>query len=180
MHTELLSMEALGMSDGAVVAIVTGCVSIVATIVAFLTLWVKLKYGVEKTVAVETKLDANTALTKAGTDAAAGAAAKAERKAEEAVLKVEAVDDKANTIVHQTNGTQEVLKTLVTTLLSKVTELGEHTRTGNHRVLDGVNLVIVKLSEMAALQKVVVGVPLVVPPAPSLPFSPTSEVKVKP
>lgn len=51
------------MSDAAVATLVSGVVTIVTMLVGFLTLWVKLKYGVEKTKDVESKVDHNTALT---------------------------------------------------------------------------------------------------------------------
>ena len=65
------------MSDAAIANIVTGIVTTVTLLIGFLTLWVKLRYGVEKTEEVarrsqqvESKVDHNTLVTKAGTDAA--------------------------------------------------------------------------------------------------------------
>lgn len=65
------------MSDAAIAAIVTGVVTVATMVVGFLTLWVKLKYGVEKaeeavtkTYAVERKIDDNTVITKAASVAA--------------------------------------------------------------------------------------------------------------
>lgn len=58
------------MSDGAIVTVMTGVVTIVMGVIGFLTLWVKLKYGVERAdeaaenaQKVEKKLDENTKIT---------------------------------------------------------------------------------------------------------------------
>lgn len=51
------------MSDSAVANIMTDLVTITITVVGFLTLWVKLRYGIRKTESVESKLDDNTAMT---------------------------------------------------------------------------------------------------------------------
>ena len=65
------------MSDGAIATIVTGLITITMTVIGFLTLWLKLRYGVtkaeetaEKVHTVEKKLDANTVMTAAGVNAA--------------------------------------------------------------------------------------------------------------
>lgn len=72
------------MSDPAIATIVTGLVTITTMIVGFLTLWVKLRYG------VESKITANTELTRAGTATATAnakiAASAASIAAEKAVL----------------------------------------------------------------------------------------------
>lgn len=52
------------MSDAAIASIVTGFVTVMLSLIGFLTLWAKLKYGEKKVEAVSTKIDANTALTK--------------------------------------------------------------------------------------------------------------------
>jgi len=69
------------MSDAAVTTIVTGFVTIVTMVIAFLTLWVKVRYGVgrveeivTKTRAVENKIDHNTTMTAQIKDAAEKAA----------------------------------------------------------------------------------------------------------
>lgn len=51
------------MSDAAITAIVSGVITVAGMVVGFLTLWVKIKYGVEKVKEVESKVDANTVLT---------------------------------------------------------------------------------------------------------------------
>lgn len=91
------------MSDGSITTIVTGTVTVATLVVGFLTLWLKLRYGVERadslsrkadslaaqTGAVKEKLEENTAITKAGAvaatanaKAAAGAAAEAREAAQ--------------------------------------------------------------------------------------------------
>ena len=56
------------MSDSAITVIVSGTVQAIVLVVGFLTLWIKLRYGVED------KIDLNTKLTKAGTTEAANSA----------------------------------------------------------------------------------------------------------
>ena len=68
------------MSDASIVTLVTGITTVVTTIVAFLTLWVKLQYGVDK---VSNKVDDNTRLTKEGTTVAAIAATAAANRTDE-------------------------------------------------------------------------------------------------
>ena len=63
------------MSDTAVATIVTGCITVSGMVIGFLTLWVKLRYGVEQ------KLDHNTAITQEGAEAAATSARAAETSA---------------------------------------------------------------------------------------------------
>ena len=65
------------MSDAAVATTVTGLVTITTMIMGFLTLWIKLKYGIkkveeatEKAHTVEQKIDHNTVITEAATSAA--------------------------------------------------------------------------------------------------------------
>lgn len=62
------------MSDAAVTAIVAGVVNVAGLLVGFLTLWLKVKHGVEKVNAVDQKVDVNTALTTEAKDAASRAA----------------------------------------------------------------------------------------------------------
>lgn len=55
------------MSDAAIASIATALVTIVTMVIGFLTLWLKLRYGVEeKAKTVEKKLDQNTQITRAG------------------------------------------------------------------------------------------------------------------
>lgn len=52
------------MSDAAIATVATCVVTITTMIVGFLTLWVKLRYGVEKTVEANEKIEHNTDITK--------------------------------------------------------------------------------------------------------------------
>lgn len=107
------------MSDAAITTIVSGVITAVLTLVpmviGFLTLWVRLKYGVEKAEeaakkakAVEEKIDNNTQLTKEGTEAATANAKKAADAVTQAAEKTEAADKKKleilQEIAEQTNG----------------------------------------------------------------------------
>lgn len=76
------------MSDAAVTVLVSGLVTITTMVIGFMTLWIKLRYG------VETKIDNNTALTTAGTLAAADNAKVAVEAANLAANKVAATEDK--------------------------------------------------------------------------------------
>lgn len=78
------------MSDAAVATIVGAAVNIIGMVVGFLTLWVKLKYGVQKAEeaatkaqVVETKIDRNTDITTEAKDAAAAGRAHADICGEE-------------------------------------------------------------------------------------------------
>ena len=93
------------MSDATVVALVTGLGTIVATVVGFLTLWVKLKYG------VEFKIDTNTEMTRAGAKAATDHAKIAATSANAAAQKATATEDK---ITNMLNGQLDVrIRTVV-------------------------------------------------------------------
>lgn len=104
------------MSDAAIATLVTGVLSLATMVIGFLTLWIKLRYGVERTEAlaqktqtVEYKIDTNTALTRAGTEAAtenakvaATAANEASRKSDNIAEKLNGVlDDKIRAIVKE-------------------------------------------------------------------------------
>lgn len=51
------------MSDGAIASITAALITITTMVIGFMTLWVKLKYGVKTAESVETKVDHNTAMT---------------------------------------------------------------------------------------------------------------------
>ena len=153
------------MSDAAVSSLVYAIITIVGMIVGFLTLWVKLKYGVAKAeeaatkaTVVENKLDENTRLTKDGTTAAATAAARAETAATGAITAaVSASQENAeklhilHKIEEQTNGAAESLRALVAALADRVKKLEEYNRDSAHRVLDAVNAMHLKLMELVGL-----------------------------
>lgn len=91
------------MSDGAVIAIVTGCVTVTTSLVGFLTLWLKLKYGADKAAEavvkaaeVEKKIDANTVITEEGARVAADSAKEAVQTAKEAKVATESIANKLN------------------------------------------------------------------------------------
>lgn len=56
------------MSDAAITSIVTGLVTIGLSAIGFLTLWIKLKYGVQKVEDANTKIDAAAVQVQANTD----------------------------------------------------------------------------------------------------------------
>lgn len=91
------------MSDAAIASLVTGVVTVTTIIVGFLTLWIKIRYGVEKaeeaavqTQIVEKKLDNNTAITKEGQQIAAIAVKAAAATASNAAQKAEALSQQLN------------------------------------------------------------------------------------
>lgn len=61
------------MSDAAISSIVAGVLTLATMVIGFLTLWLKVKYGVDRVNAVEGKIDHNTNLTTQAADAAAKA-----------------------------------------------------------------------------------------------------------
>ena len=81
------------MSDAAITSIIAGLITITTMVVGFLTLWVKLRYGVKE---VENKVDVNTAMTRAGTGAAAKAALAAATAASEAKTTTETIAESIN------------------------------------------------------------------------------------
>lgn len=95
------------MSDAAITAIVSGFITITGMVIGFLTLYIKLRYGVEKAEeaavkasVVEGKIDKNTELTRAGTASAAEAAADAAKKTEELSKQMNgSLDSRIRTIV---------------------------------------------------------------------------------
>lgn len=123
------------MSDAAITTLASSLVQIVLTVVGFLTLWVKLRYGVEvsqkaanKAQDVESKLDANTVTT-------------------------ESVNAKADTIVKQTNGSFDQVRILVAKIAERVDKLEEYNRTNAHRIFDAINAVHLKVAELSVSHK---------------------------
>jgi uncharacterized protein YoxC len=124
------------MSDAAVTTLVAGFVQVAVLVVGFLTLWIKLKFGVEgaqrsaekaasKVQDVADKLATNTATT-------------------------DEVNSKADTIVSQTNGVMGALKNAVDLLAARVSKLEDYNHTSAHRLLDAVNAVHLKVAELSA------------------------------
>lgn len=95
------------MSDAAVANLITGLVTITTMVIGFLSLWLKLKYGVEKAeeaavnaIKVERKIDQNTAITKEQGNAAREAADNAVFSANELAKQMNGMlDDRITTIV---------------------------------------------------------------------------------
>lgn len=114
------------MSDSAVTVIVAGVVQVVVLVVGWLTLWTRLRYGVERTEAVEKKLDDNTATTNS-------------------------VDSKADTIVSQTNGVLSGLGESVKRLDERVVALEKYNRDTAHKLADILNGANAKLEVLVAL-----------------------------
>ena len=115
------------MTDAGIATIVTGVITVATMIVGFLTLWLKLKYGVSKVEeaavnakVVEKKIDDNTTITKA---ASVAAVSNAKRAADTAIEAKEAtaymaeqlngkLEEKINAIVKaQTEPILAVIKT---------------------------------------------------------------------
>ena len=91
------------MSDAGIASIVTGIVTITTIIAGFLTLWIKLRYGVlkaeeaaTKAQVVETKIDNNTKITKEGVEAAANNAQAAADAANASAAKTDALSEQLN------------------------------------------------------------------------------------
>ncbi len=134
------------MSDAAVTVIVTGVVQVVIIAGGLLTLWVKLKYGI---------------------DTAQGAAVKAEESATKAAQKVEVVEEKldantsttesvsqkTDTIVDQTNGVLTYMGNLIANIANRVDKLEDYNHIASHRVLDAINAMHLKLAAMSVSQE---------------------------
>lgn len=86
------------MSDAAIMSLVSGAVTVTTLVVGFLTLWARLRYGVQE---VGEKVDDNTRITRAGTTAAATNAAAATAAATQARRTTEAI---AQNIERKLNG----------------------------------------------------------------------------
>lgn len=151
------------MSDAAIATIVTGVCSIVTTLVGFLIVWIKLKYGVEKKAdeaakkagVVEQKLDDNTRITVAGAESATTNAKVAAQAATSAKASTEAISKKLNGGIDAAikEGVQPVLDTLhahadtlqthieddkkvAEEIRGKFDELTEYVHNRNHDMLD--------------------------------------------
>lgn len=149
------------MTDVGMASLVTGLITITGMIVGFLTLWAKLKYGVEKAEeaatkvkAVEDKIDENTSLTRTATTAATNAAVNAKT----AVQKAQEASTEKLDILHkiekQTNGAADAMRNLVKDLAERVEKLEDYNRDSSHRMLDAVNTMHLKIAEILALQKI--------------------------
>lgn len=146
------------MSDSAVATIVAGSITIATMVIGFLTLWVKLRYGVEKaeevarkTAAVEVKLDNNTSLTKEGTKAAADNAATAVKTASEAK---EAAVQSARMITDKLNGgLDKILSAMITPVREMLAQHMEYVHLRNHDILNALNPLSTKLDVLIEILK---------------------------
>lgn len=100
------------MSDGAVSVIVSGFVQITVLVIGFLTLWIKLRHGVDKATEalassriVEGKVDSNTELTRSVSHQATQSAKAAEQAADRAIEMSErlngSLDEKIRIVVRE-------------------------------------------------------------------------------
>lgn len=142
------------MSEATWTIVVAGIVQISLGVLAYFSLRAKLRYGTEKAAEavikaaeVEDKIDLNTIKLDANTATTVS------------------VESKADTIVHQTNGSADALRQLVAriadrveklegSMAERVTKLEEYNRSSSHRVLDAINAVHLKLAEISALTKI--------------------------
>lgn len=111
------------MSDAAIANIVTGIVTITTIVIGFLTLWIKLRFGVER------KIDDNTVTTKIGQAVAATNAREAATAANEASAK-------SDSIAKQLNGMlEERITTIVKKLVDPIaTSVKEHSELDNRNM----------------------------------------------
>lgn len=83
-------MEVNDLSDAAVASIMTGLVTIATVVVGFLSMWIKLRYG------VESKIDNNTEITRTNAKQAVDAATTVATKADAIAEKTDAIAEKIN------------------------------------------------------------------------------------
>lgn len=129
------------MSDTVIMSIVSGLVTVVTMVLGFLTLWLKLKYGVEN------KIDHNTTLTQEGTAAAKRGTDAAVRTSSDAKNAIKSISDRLN------GGIDESINTAVgpvkQMLLDHVTELDkfqEYSHQRNHDILGYIHTLTTQLA----------------------------------
>lgn len=133
------------MSDAAITIVVAGVVQVAVITAGFLTLWVKLRYGVEEARKSAVKAEESATV-------AADKVQVVERKIDANTATTEAVNNKADTIVDQTNGNLDQLRSLVEKISERVNKLEDYNRDSSHRLLDAINAVHVKVAELSAIQ----------------------------
>lgn len=92
-------------------------------------------------------IDAKKAAT-----AAADKAAVVERKLDANTVTTEAVDAKADTIVSQTNGSLDRVRTLVDQMAERVDKLESYNHDSTHRLFNAIHAMHLKIAELVALQ----------------------------
>lgn len=125
------------MSDSAITTIVSGVITVVITVVGFLTLWVKLKYGESK--ATEAAVKAEAAVAKATT---------VEDKIDDNTNITREVNHKADIITKQTNGSLDEVRLLAEAISERVSKLEDYNHNSAHRIIDAVNAVHLKLASL--------------------------------
>lgn len=133
------------MSDATIAVIVSGAVQLAVAGLGFLTLWVKLRYGVEekakelktKTDLVGRKIDDNTTITVEANQAAVSSAQTAASVASAAKTAVDRIDRKLNggidsSIREATDPIHAVLKQHT----GRIEELTDYVHKRNHEVLN--------------------------------------------
>lgn len=116
------------MSDAAIVNVVTGAVTVAGLLFAYLRLRLQVQHGTEKMASVEGKLDDNTRTTAA-------------------------VDAKTDTIVKQTNGSLDALRSVVQQIHDRVSKLEDYNHDSAHRVLGALNDVKQMVAVVSTLQQ---------------------------
>ena len=125
------------MSDAAITVIVAGILQLATIVAGFLTIWVKLRYGVEKAEeaatkaqTVEKKIDANTAITKGGVAAAVTSAKVAAVAAAEAKVATDTIHEKLN------GRLDKAINDAVAPVEERLHKLAEYVHERNHHLLD--------------------------------------------
>lgn len=135
------------MSDTAVTIVVTGVVQITVLVCGFLTLWVKLKYGVQKSAE-----NAATAATMAVTKADAHAE-KLEKKLDDNTATTNTLDQKADIIVDQTNGSLTKVWMLVEAISERVSKLEDYNHDSTHRLAQSLQAIQTNVAVLLATQR---------------------------
>lgn len=149
------------MSDGTAVAIVTAIVTCIASIatnvLTFLTLWIKLKYGVDKaetavsnteaiskkTDSVLTKVDDNTKITQAAAEEASGAKEV-----------TQSINNKLNGGIDKAiNDAIGPIQNMISEHAEKISELNKYVHQRNHEILTALQTQSNKLESILILIK---------------------------
>ena len=138
------------MSDAAVTVLVSGLVQVMVLVMGFLTLWVKLKYGVEEARDAAGKAEKSAIL-------AAAKVEDVEAKLAANTAMTDSVNIKADTIVSQTNGNIEQMAMLIKQVAERVDKLEDYNRLSSHRVLDAINTIHLKVAVLVAVQEKLLG-----------------------
>lgn len=130
------------MSDAAITTIITGLVTITTMVIGFLNMYVKLRHA---------RLRAEVAAFKA--DEAVVKVGVVERKIDHNTSLTQSVESKANTIVKQTNGSLEQVRSLVSTIADRVSKLEEYNHESAHRLFNTINAMNLKIERILAMRE---------------------------